>query len=153
MLKIEEFEMIRTLTILSMRDARREFATKRSDLALISIVGADESPPEWISNAAESFSMRFDDVEDSLSDAGIPDENSTRGLGEFVENLKSENLAVHCLAGISRSAGVAAALNERFGLGMRIWSDGRYDPNPLAYEATKRELEAAAKGKRKKGGG
>jgi hypothetical protein len=78
--------------------------------------------------------FEFDDVEEN-SAHGFP--ISTEQAQEIVKVIKStpvDDIVVHCEAGVSRSAGVAAAIgmflnnDDSF-----IFNDGRYCPNNTCY--------------------
>lgn len=61
-------------------------------------------------------------------------------IAEFVhqyENTTIDRIIVHCGAGISRSAGVAAAIAKYlYGNDSCIFNDRRYRPNMLCYRET-----------------
>lgn len=62
---------------------------------------------------------------------------------EFVDQMIEEKVQifiVHCAAGISRSAGVAAALSEYLGLHEKIFGNPNYYPNRLVYKLSLNEL-------------
>ena len=92
------------------------------------------------------FRMKFYDLdigEGKVSNLPEVTEKDFKGLKEFVDNLESEKieqLIVHCAAGISRSAGVGAAINEYLHLGKKIWDNRIYFPNMLVYKLACKEL-------------
>lgn len=60
---------------------------------------------------------------------------------EFVANHENETIIVHCDAGISRSAGVAAAILKAYnGDDSAIFDNPRYQPNMHCYMTTLRVL-------------
>ena len=130
--------MIKEIKIFSEWEAK-EKVPHMGDIALISIVDKGAKSIEWPSNVKELFSMKFDDTDNSIIDAS-PKERSFKGLKEFIDNVTSETIVVHCYAGISRSSAVAAALGEYLNIKQKIWTNKRYDPNLLVYELTKQEL-------------
>ena len=85
--------------------------------------------------------LRFFDV-DGASEYGITEEDAEEIL-DFVEEYADRpvQIIVHCYAGQSRSAGVAVALMELFGLdSSEIFDDWHYRPNKRCYEMV---MEAA----------
>lgn len=75
----------------------------------------------------------FDDV-----DAGTPNaitESDAHQICKFMQNHpNAKNIIVHCGAGISRSAGVAAALMKVFtGSDAAIFDNPKYCPNMTVY--------------------
>lgn len=79
----------------------------------------------------------FDDFSNSYSPPiWINNEISDNIISDFIQYKdKIESLAVHCRAGISRSAAVAAALNDCFLLGVprEDFFDYGYDPDLQVY--------------------
>lgn len=70
-------------------------------------------------------------VEDLMSD------EDARRVAEFVAKYRGENIIVHCDAGISRSAGVAAAIMKHLsGDDSRIFDSSRWHPNMWCYRKT-----------------
>ena len=130
--------MIKSIKIFSQNEAKYRIPNM-GDVSLISIVDKNEELLEWSDNVVDIFTMKFDDTDDSLKDAS-PNKRAFKGLKNFVDNLKTEVLIVHCYAGISRSSAVAAAIGEYLGIRLKIWTDRHYDPNILVYELTKEEL-------------
>lgn len=67
-------------------------------------------------------------------------DRQAKRVAEFVQFVYPAPLYVHCLGGVSRSAGMAKAIGEFIG------EDVQYgpvvDPNPLVYERTKTALAA-----------
>ncbi len=63
-----------------------------------------------------------------------------RRAAEFVQTVYPAPLYIHCLGGISRSAGMAKAIGEF--LGEEVHYGPIADPNPLVYERTRMALAA-----------
>jgi predicted protein tyrosine phosphatase len=67
---------------------------------------------------------------------GLFNDSQAREILEFVEQIKSKVkvLICHCEAGVSRSAGVAAAISKILtGSDKNIFDDKRYIPNMFVY--------------------
>lgn len=70
-------------------------------------------------------------------------EEDVIGLKEFVDSFQENGittLIIHCGAGISRSAGVAAAVEEYLGLPNTIWRNDLYEPNYHVYRLALKEF-------------
>ena len=122
------------------RASAREASFKKSApaTAIISIVDVLAEPNRfchapWIKGILR---LCFEDVEESEPDC-ITDQDALR-IRDFVLKMKVagvERLIVHCEAGVSRSAGVAAAILKSLGADeTRIWNDSKYSPNRACYE-------------------
>lgn len=86
------------------------------------------SPYNGITSVIRLF---FDDVE---SGTNCMEESHARAIKKFVERNKDVHIIVHCDAGISRSAGIAAALLKFYnGDDWQIFDDPKYCPNMLCY--------------------
>lgn len=73
----------------------------------------------------------FDDVE---SGQDCIQKEDAEKIKRFVEAHKEDQIIVHCDAGISRSAGIAAALMKYYnGDDTPIFDNPRYCPNMLCY--------------------
>lgn len=82
--------------------------------------------------------LSFDDVEDG--DYAITP-NDTKKIHNFVEANKDLNIIIHCDAGISRSAGIAAALMKYYnGDDSPIFDNPRHVPNMRCYQTMLEEL-------------
>jgi predicted protein tyrosine phosphatase len=78
--------------------------------------------------------LQFQDVNEGQRDQ-ITEEDAMQ-IVAFVMDIKEavNNLIVHCEAGVSRSAGVAAAIQKYLtGDDTSIFSDKRYYPNMTCY--------------------
>jgi len=101
------------------------------------------------SNVDKIFRIKVNDVERSTFTNGgetfvpAPTKSDFKGLKDFVDNLDCELLIVHCGAGYSRSAGVAAAINEYLNLGYDIFGDNNFCPNRAVYSCCLKELGTA----------
>lgn len=102
---------------------------------IISITSADEAPAEFAENKWIVGVLRlcFDDVEsDEENPMTIQDAEK---ILNFVKGYPGpEDILVHCSAGVSRSAGVAAALSLILnGSDWEIFENPRYCPNRHCY--------------------
>lgn len=133
---------MREIIVLSRQEAERKIFGPLD--AVISIHGThapeDDTPANL--NASRLLRLQFDDITDISECKGcilMTDEQADQ-IVQFVKEQESANrFFVHCFAGISRSAGVAAGLS---GLGLVVWpaandevwgADGmikRFVPNP-----------------------
>ncbi len=117
--------------------------------SIISIVGRTEDDAVFSDNKNidKIFRMRFPDcVTDMKFKGGIlkaPMQEDFVGLKEFVDSLSCDMLIVHCGAGYSRSAAVAAAINDYLNLGYEIFGNPNYCPNPTVYKCCQNELGIA----------
>ena len=71
-----------------------------------------------------------------------------RQIAEYVYQKKLENKDIICQCdyGISRSAGLAAAILQRWGnKGIEVFADYRYTPNQFVYNKVLKELEHLGK--------
>lgn len=77
--------------------------------------------------------LKFQDVEFGWDDCITPDQGSQ--IVNFVNSYpEAEQIVVHCEAGVSRSAGVCAALKYAMtGDDMDIFRNGKYCPNMACY--------------------
>ena len=117
--------------------------------SIISIVGPLEADAEFArnKNIDKIFRMYFNDL---ITDFKIDDEimpapvqSDFIGLKDFVDSLVCDTLVVHCGAGYSRSAAVAAAINEYLNLGYEIFSDKNFCPNITVYSCCLKEFGIA----------
>ena len=77
-------------------------------------------------------------VSDTITGTNAMQATDAEAIKEFVATVQGsiETLIISCSAGISRSSGVAAAvLKGHNSSDLHIWSDPRYSPNPLCYNA------------------
>lgn len=136
--------------ILSQREA--EYYSKKlppdNRTAIISITTKEDcDSPADIQNAKFIMRMQFNDLEADFYDAKngfiyAPIQADFAGLKDYIDfvNKYAEELWIHCAAGVSRSAGLAAAVCEYLGHSHDIFDCGRYVPNRLVYKLAKKEL-------------
>lgn len=112
---------------------------------IISIYSSDELPNKIIQTPANQIQavlpICFDDV--GRDEPCCMSEQDASCIRVFLEqHLKNaERLIVHCDAGISRSAGVCAAIMKFFdGTDLPIFNCGQYRPNMHCYRIMLEEL-------------
>jgi len=112
--------------VIALSQSEAEKYITHKPYAIISITDCDvEKEPNFIQNQflMGVLRLKFDDIENY--EPGLIRFNSAIAVKilKFVEELKDDIdiLVVHCLAGVSRSAGVAAAIDDIY-----IQSDKRW---------------------------
>lgn len=156
---IEEGE--RRLVVCSRRDA--EAQPLPPGWVVISITDPDRQPAYIRGNPDAILHLQFDDVEEDRAEwhiAGgilwkeevqwsrpvkLMTEIEARSIAAFVESFRDRSFLVHCEAGISRSVGVARALEPFLGLHgegtyMKEWNRG----NGLVRRLVERALDPAS---------
>ena len=86
-------------------------------------------------NVCKTLFLRFEDTADPDSDFAITTKDADK-IAKFVKNLDKdiEQIIVQCEAGVSRSAGVAAAILKHYsGDDSQIYDNPKYIPNNLCY--------------------
>lgn len=126
------------------RASKFSYANKNIRTAMISITDPDK-PDNDIrideNNVAFLLRCKFRDVVDPNNPYGISIEQAEE-IANFVEEHKNKvkQIIVHCEGGVSRSSGVAAAIQKYItGDDSKIFDSFRYRPNILCY---RRVLEA-----------
>ena len=113
------------------------------DRVIISISSLWDNPPEFNKN---NYSIRsvcnlfFDDEEQGPN---VITEADASKIKEFLTKWynKVDQIVVHCDAGVSRSAGVAAAILKYYtGDDTQIFDDLKYCPNMLCYRTVLNKL-------------
>lgn len=107
---------------------------------LISINDPCNDMPDIQCKNLESYiKLTFQDV-DNEENGWIMDEDDARKIKEYVEKQEHLSLIViHCYAGVSRSAAVAAALSKHYN-GDDSMFFKRFIPNALVYRLMLNEL-------------
>jgi predicted protein tyrosine phosphatase len=140
------------IAIASRLIAEKASALIKTPHAIISITDPDSDLPAFAlnENRLGILSLQFYDIEDisaemSLKDAveyltqfgdGLFKDDQASQIVDFVELVKdkAEGLLVHCEAGVSRSAAVAAAIELMLNSSNeRVFNDRRYSPNLYVY--------------------
>ena len=123
--------------VMSRQDARRySFNTAIEKTIIISINDVADEANQFASNPQiiDTCSLFFDDVEGNEANCMTrwDADNIIRFVNKHLDNV--EQIVVHCGAGISRSAGVCAALMMIInGNDSDIFNNGRYCPNMHCY--------------------
>ena len=132
--------------------AEKVSASIKTPHVIISITDPDSDLPKFAPNENRIgiLFLQFHDLEDISADMTLQDavEYITEfGLGlfsdkqatqivDFVEGIKdtAKGILVHCEAGVSRSAAVAAVIELMLnGSNERVFNDRRYSPNQYVY--------------------
>lgn len=98
-------------------------------------------------NVRGVFRMRFHDTDDGEND-GLrkPQRKDFTGLKDFIDRAVEEKtplIIVHCEGGISRSAGVACAVDDYLGVGKNFWKERYLHPNIRVYRMACKEFGIA----------
>ena len=119
-------------------------------VGFLSIRSTDEDIPDLSTPGGCALYLQFDDVDNENVAGCTPmDETQAQLIADFVDEFRATDanrLIVACSAGISRSAGVAAALHEALGWEIRnayesdVFSDGKFSPNMRCYRMTLRAM-------------
>lgn len=124
------------IEIMNRENAKREsFKKDRPLTAILSITDCDKEPvvfnsSNWIYVVIH---LQFDDVEKGEN---CINENDAFVINDFVLNVKNKvrRIIVQCEAGVSRSAGVGAAIMKYLNKDdMEIFKNGKYCPNMACY--------------------
>jgi predicted protein tyrosine phosphatase len=140
------------IAIASRLMAEKASALIKTPHAIISITDPDSGLPSFAPNENRIgiLSLRFYDLED-ISDQmapkdaveylaqfgdGLFKDDQAAQIVDFVEGIKDriKGILVHCEAGVSRSAAVAAVIELVLnGSDERVFQDRRYSPNQYVY--------------------
>jgi predicted protein tyrosine phosphatase len=132
----------------------RESITNRAmesfpmNTALISITGTINSDEFVELNNQPDYllQLRFCDVFGKAHRGAISDEQAMK-IAAFIKSIqdKAEILICQCEFGVSRSAGVAAAVRQfLYEDGIQVFADSRYSPNKLVYHKVYNALKIRA---------
>ena len=138
--------------ILSQREA--EAYSKRlkdsASIAIISITtkeyGDEKADIKLGGGVKYLLRMRFNDLTEDIAEKDYlltaPVQEDFTGLKEFIDTINDnvDELWIHCAAGVSRSAGLGAAVCEYLGMDHSIFTSKNFVPNMLVYRLTKNEL-------------
>jgi predicted protein tyrosine phosphatase len=132
--------------------AEKVSATITTPHVIISITDPDSKLPKFDPNENRIgiLFLQFHDLEDispgmTLQDAveyitefglGLFSDKQAAQIVDFVEKIKdmAKGILVHCEAGVSRSAAVAAVIELMVnGSNERVFNDRRYSPNQYVY--------------------
>lgn len=132
------------VTVMSRRDAERySYGPHDTEAALISISTPEERYDTSVYASAYNgikrvLRLAFDDVDGGGWAMTAED---ARQIAQFVAENKDRLIIVHCDAGVSRSAGIAAALLKFYnGDDTQIFDNPKYCPNMLCYRLMLNQL-------------
>ena len=122
--------------VMSRQRAKKYSYEVKHKCAFISItdVFSEENRFDNNSNIVGVFKVQFDDVE--RGENNCITEKQGKDILKFVMNIKDkvDEVIVHCEAGVSRSAGVCAALMKIInGNDFEIFDNPRFCPNMTCY--------------------
>lgn len=139
--------MFETINVLSRQNMieTAPYIAEPSAIISISDEGQDFPPLDvGNSNVLQVLYLSFDDMEDGPSSMSDDDAEQIVEFIQDADDNGAEHLYVHCGAGVSRSAGTAAAIMMLYwGDDADIFDDGRYAPNMHCYRMV---LDAAGFG-------
>lgn len=140
---------MRGIEILSRQECVRRYGRRHrpndlSPVAIVSISSTGHNVPQFDGRlACRVIRLKFDDVLgwSHYKDAVPMSRGQAAEIVSFVRDVEDMPdplpMIVHCDGGVSRSAGVAAALLDLFGDlgvdGRAVWLDGRFVPNEWCY--------------------
>ena len=114
---------------------------------IISIYDTTDSPNhfnKYINNGVKAvLYVQFDDVDKNYIDNIAIDKTNANKIVKFAKMYwnKVNTIIVHCGAGVSRSAGCAAAISKYFtGSDNFIFDNFKYRPNMLVYRTVLNEF-------------
>lgn len=123
---------------------------KGKAVGFLSIRSTDEDIPDLSTPGGRALYLQFDDVDNENVAGCTPmDETQAQLIADFIDEFciaDVTNLVVTCTAGISRSAGVAAALHEALDWEIRnayegdVFTDGKFSPNMRCYRMVLRAM-------------
>lgn len=129
------------IRVIDRKTAIEKFGCERKEEKKVNIISiSSEKPPVRIKAQGDILFLSFKD-EERVCDGGMSIHHA-REIVSYMQRLRYPEypLYVQCEGGVSRSAGVAAALMYVFnGDDMSIFSNGKYVPNMNCY---KKVLEA-----------
>lgn len=111
---------------------------KDKKYAIISISEISDSSPSFHNSSSliNVLKLHFDDVDEAEYGCLPINEKDAKEIARFVMFFadKVDCLIVHCLAGISRSSGCAAAISKwYFGDDSEFFDESKYTPNMTVY--------------------
>ena len=128
--------MFRDIQVRSRRDMIALSYELDEPSIIISISDASQEHPVFADNAnvKDVLFLNFDDEESE--EAGGMNASNAESVAEFVRAWEQEDVSlyVHCGAGVSRSAGTAAAVMLwNWGDDSQVFQDAHYCPNMRCY--------------------
>ena len=130
------------ILVMSKHEIERKYLLIYIPTAIISIRSSDDKKLPKITYTdfiKDILFLQFDDLEATDPYTTYMKDKDAEQVKCFVERVKSQvqQIVVHCDAGVSRSAGVAAAIGKYLnGDDMFIFGRPRYAPNMTCYRKT-----------------
>lgn len=126
----------RKLVVMNIGEARMLAPDASQKWAIVSIVNPKDEPVEFKQDNIEALHLRFDDTDRLCSDMVAFNMAQAAQVWDFVDKVWDhvDTFAVHCLMGLSRSPGIAAAIAKVKYDDDRIWFE-RKTPNRRVYRA------------------
>lgn len=116
----------------------------KKDFCIISITNTFDEDVKFSNNPhlLKVLNLKFNDLEhdDLENDIKAPTLENFKNLKDFVDSIDNCILIIHCFTGESRSAGLAAAINEYLNLGYDILDDKDFKVNKRVYKLAKNVL-------------
>lgn len=116
----------------------------KKDFCIISITNTFDRNIKFSNNPhlLKVLNLKFNDLEsnDTKNNIKAPTLEDFKNLKNFVDSIDNCILIIHCFAGESRSAGLAAAINEYLNLGYDILDDKDFRINKRVYKLAKNVL-------------
>lgn len=106
---------------------------------IISICDTIREPCSFLRNPMNKIKgilrLSFDDIDREIPGLVAISDDDAKKIAEFVGRYidKVDRIIVHCEAGVSRSAGCAAAIIQHYYGDTGILNNSDYSPNPLVY--------------------
>ena len=121
-------------------------------LVIISITDIDSNPVLFAQNEHIKSILRLSFSDVDRGNFGAMNENDANSIVSFCAKwLPDTNLIVHCEAGVSRSAGVCAAILKWYeGSDMQIFENAYYRPNMHCYREVLKAFERSVRTDAKK---
>lgn len=116
-----------------MNRANAELASFNRDCSFISIRSHDRDKANILNK--NTLFLCFDDEQTGTvyKSAVLMSDEDAEKIIEFVLGITTKKLIVHCEGGVSRSAGVAAALETLIHGNTNMFDDVRYVPNSYVF--------------------
>lgn len=127
------------LFVVASQYTAERYTSEIKKYCVISITDGKDNNVEFVEdiNRLDVLNLKFSDLDKPIGDYKLFSENDAKEIIQFVEKYfdKVDFFLVHCHAGISRSAGCAAALSKIYNNTDKFYFEsGKYVPNMLVYK-------------------
>jgi len=132
--------------ILSREDVSKYISDK--DPILISVISSWDTSPVLVPKGVYKNYLRlcFDDIDMQMKGCVLFEEEDARKIVNFVLANPTEEIVAHCDMGISRSAGIIAAIKKHLtGNSTEIFTNKQYFPNMRVYNLILKAFNEGAK--------